>query len=97
MYIINGNSLRNNQRDQMNRIQRHHLKQKYGENWERGVEKDPTVTRDPEYAKRRRAEMIVENGKKYRDCAVESVEELAHKKVIDGRQADKLVRIAHDQ
>jgi len=96
MYIINGNSIRNNQRDNINRAQKEWLKSKYGENYKEGIKRDPTVTTDPDYAKRNRERMEAEKSKQANNTIKSSIQELASKRSISGQQAARLERIADD-
>lgn len=94
MYILRGNSISNNKRSDANAAQLQWLKKTYGDNWQKGAEKDPTVTMDPNYAKKKKVEMQQKNEQVLNESIVESVVELKHKGTISSQQATKLINIA---
>jgi len=78
-----------------NAAQKQWLQSTYGENWEKGVEADPTVRRyDPGYAAQKKKEVEQNNSKKVSGVMKESVGELAQKRTISGLQAQRLANIA---
>lgn len=95
MYILRGNTIRNNARSQANAAQLHWLKEKYGDNWQKGAEKDPTVTFDPDYAKKKKIELEKQKEQKLNEAIVESAIELKKKGDISGTQLTHIVNIAN--
>lgn len=97
VYLLRGNSLRNNSRSDANRAQLHYLKQTYGDKWWRGAEKDPSVSLDPNYAKNKRKEVEKKSQEGFRTAAKSAITELRNKGTISGLQAAKLAHIADQQ
>lgn len=95
MYILRGNTIRNNARSDANAAQKQWLQDAYGKNWERGVEADPTVERyNPDKTAANRLKTEQKKNEGYRETVKESIGELAQKRTISGSQAQRLANIA---
>ena len=95
VFLINGNSLRNNRRDDLNKAQLASLQSKYGRDWQAGVAKDPSVTLyNPDRAKNAKVELEKKHESQRTEAIKEGVMEMVSKRSISGVQADKLMRAA---
>lgn len=94
VYLLRGNTIRNNARSDANAAQLHYLKKTYGDKWWRGAEKDPSVSLDPNYAKNKKAELEKQKSQAFSSAAKAAIHELRDKRVISGQQAQKLEHFA---